>query len=211
MRTSISRLALLVLAPTLALTVLAAGNVRYKWRDAEGNLHYSDSLPAEAGIHGYDVVNAQGVLVKRVEPAMTSEEKAVAKAEADTERAEKSAAERQARNDQQLLAANPTEADLRDTQAQQIEMIDLQIKSVRTGLQSLERSLTDLLGRAADLERSESPVPEKLSNQISDLRRKVDAQYALLERNNTEREKTIQGFDAETKRYRALKEKYKQH
>jgi acyl transferase domain-containing protein len=211
MRSSITRLALLLLAPTLALSVLAAGNVRYKWRDAEGNLHYSDSLPAEAGVHGYDVINAQGVLVKRVEPAMTAEEKAVAKAEAAQERAEKDATERQLRNDQQLLAANPTEADLRKTQAQQIEMIDLQIKSVQTGLQSLERSLTDLLGRAADLERSETAVPERLNTQISDLRGKINAQYALLERSKAERAKTLQGFDAEVERYRALQEKYKQH
>lgn len=211
MRITKSRLVLLVLAPMLAFTVLAAGNVRYKWRDAEGNLHYSDSLPPEAGTYGYDVVNAQGVLVKRVPPAMSAEEKSVAKAEAAADRAKKDAAERQARHDQQLLAANPTEADLRNTQAQQIEMIDLQIKSVQTGLQSLERSLTELLGRAADLERSETAVPERLTNQISDLRRKIDSQYALLERNKSEREKALAGFEAETERYRALKEKYKQH
>lgn len=211
MRTSISRLFLFLLASTLALTVLAAGNVRYKWRDAEGNLHYSDSLPAEAGIHGYDVVNAQGILVKRVDPAMTAEERTVAKTAADAERAKKDAEERQSRNDQQLLAANPTEADLRKSQTQQIEMLDLQIKSVQTGLQSLERSLTDLLGRAADLERSESAVPEKLSSQISELRGKINTQYALLERNKVAREKTIEGFDAEVARYRALQEKYKQH
>lgn len=211
MRNLISRLVLLLLASTLALSALAAGNVRYKWRDAEGNLHYSDSLPAEAGVYGYDVINAQGVLVKRVEPAMTAEERAIAKTAADAERARKDAAERQSRDDQQLLAANPTEADLRKTQAQQTEMIDLQIKSVQTGLQSLERSLTDLLGRAADLERSETAVPEKLSSQISELRRKINSQYALLERNKSEREKTIQGFDAEMARYRTLQEKYKQH
>lgn len=211
MRITIPRTVLLLLAPALALTVMAAGNTRYKWRDAEGNLHYSDSLPANAGVHGYDVINAQGVLIKRVEPAMTADEKAVAKAEAREAQTRKDADERQSRNDQQLLAANPTEADLRNTQTQQIEMLDLQIKSVQTSLQSLERSLTDLLGRAADLERSETAVPARLTAQISDLRTKVDTQYALLERNKAEREKTLQGFEAELERYRALKEKYKQH
>ncbi|MGB0134976.1 DUF4124 domain-containing protein [Dokdonella sp.] len=211
MQTSISRLVLLLIAPTLAFAVLAAGSVRYKWRDAEGNLHYSDSLPANAGVHGYDVINGQGILVKRVEPAMTAEEKAVAKAEAQEERARLDATERQSRDDMQLLAANPTEADLRKTQSQRIEMIDLQIKSVQTGLQSLERSLTDLLGRAADLERSETAVPERLTSQIGDLRKKVDSQYALLERSKAERESALAGFAAEVERYLALKEKYNQH
>jgi hypothetical protein len=43
------------------------------------------------------------------------------------------------------------------------------------------------------------------------LRGKINAQYALLERSKAERAKTLQGFDAEVERYRALQEKYKQH
>ena len=57
---------ILILAATLAFGATAsAETLRYKWRDAEGNLHYSDSLPSNAGVLGYDVVNSQGILVKR--------------------------------------------------------------------------------------------------------------------------------------------------
>ena len=205
------RLSLILFASVSAVSVLAAGNVRYKWRDAEGNLHYSDSLPADANVYGYEVVSGQGIVVKRVPPAMTPEQRAAASSQAAAERSAKDEADRQAREDQQLLAANPTEQDLKSSQQQQIEMIDLQIRSLQTGLQSLERNLTDLLGRAADLERDGAPLPERLNSQIATVRSQMDAQHLQLDRQLAEREKTSHGFAEELARYQALREKYKQH
>ena len=48
------------------------GHTQYKWRDASGALHYSDSLPPEAAKSGYEVVNGQGLVIKRVERAKTA-------------------------------------------------------------------------------------------------------------------------------------------
>jgi hypothetical protein len=211
MRKPSLRLSIALILCIASVSALAAGAVRYKWRDAEGNLHYSDSLPADANVLGYDVVTGQGVLVKRVAPAMSPDERAAAKAREAETRSAQSEAERQMREDQQLLAANPTEADLLESQRQQIEMIDLQIKSLQTGLDSLERNLTELLGRAADHEREGNAVPVKLSKQIADVRSKVEAQHKRIERVAVERQKTTTGFSAELDRYRALREKYKQN
>ncbi|OJY96851.1 MAG: hypothetical protein BGP25_07815 [Lysobacterales bacterium 63-13] len=202
-------MSLILLASSVVISAFAAGNVRYKWRDADGNLHYSDSLPADANVYGYDIVSAQGIVVKHVPAAMTPEQRAAARIEAAEVRSAKDEAERQNREDQQLLAANPTEADLLNSQKQQIEMIDLSIKSLDTGLQSLERNLTDLLGRAADLERDNMAVPARLTAQIADVRSKINAQHTQMERRQAEREKTAQGFAEELDRYRALRDKYK--
>lgn len=211
MRKTTFGLILLTLASTLAVSVASAGSVRYKWRDTQGNLHYSDGLPADANALGYDIVNGQGVLIKRVPPAMSPDQRAAAKVEEATARSTEAEAERQSRDDQQLLAANPTEADLLNSQHQQIEMIDLQVKSLQTALQSLERTLTDLLGRAADQEREGKPVSAKLNTQIADVRSKIDGQHKQLSRQETEKETTTQGFSAEVEHYRALRERYKQH
>src|SRR5690606_35693993 len=85
----------------------AADHNRYKWRDAEGNLHYSDSLPAEAARLGYEIVNSQGIVVKRVQRAKTKDELAAAKVLAEREKAEREAAEVRARTDAQLLSGYP--------------------------------------------------------------------------------------------------------
>ena len=211
MRKSILGLILITFASTLVVSAAIAGSVRYKWRDTEGNLHYSDSLPADGNALGYDIVNGQGILIKRVAPAMSPDERAAAKVEASAARSAEAEAERQSRDDQQLLAANPTEADLLSSQKQQIEMIDMQVKSLQNALQSLERSLTDLLGRAAEQERDGKPVSAKLTSQIADVRSKIDDQHKQLSRQEAEKEKATQGFSAELARYRGLRERYKQH
>jgi hypothetical protein len=207
MRRSVSRLIPIAVLAFATTSVLAAGNVRYKWRDAQGNLHYSDALPAEAGVYGYEVIGNQGVVIKRVEPAKSPEALAAAKAEAAQQRRLQEEAERQRREDQQLLAANPTENDLIRSQQQQLAMIEQNITSARVGLQSQERSLADLLGRAAEFERTEKPIPAKLNEQIGATRKLIEAQHALIDRRISEREAARASFATELDRYRALVEK----
>jgi hypothetical protein len=181
------------------------GHNRFKWTDAEGNLHYSDVLPAEAGKYGYDVVNAQGIVVKHVERAKTAEEKAAAKAELAKAAAAKDAAERRVHTDQQMLAAYPTEDDLKRAQRHQSEMIDQNLSSARISLQSREKSLAELLGHAAELESSGKAVPPALAQRIGDMRKEVEDQRAYIARKESERDATVARFDEELAHYRELR------
>ncbi len=146
-----------VLALLLAGVASAADTAkhnRYKWTDAEGNLHYSDALPAEAVKYGYEIVSPQGVVIKHVDRAKTAEERTAAKAEIAKAQAAKDAEETRVRTDQQMLAAYPTEEDLKRAQHQQSEMLETNLTSARISLQSQEKSLAELLGHAAELDSS---------------------------------------------------------
>ena len=44
-----------------------ASSVQYRWRDAQGLAHYSDSLSSDAIANGYDVVNSQGLVMRHVD------------------------------------------------------------------------------------------------------------------------------------------------
>jgi hypothetical protein len=68
---------------------------RFKWKDAQGNLHIEDSIPPADSKLGYDIVNAQGILVRHVERQKTPEELAQAKVEAEKLEAAKKAASQQ--------------------------------------------------------------------------------------------------------------------
>lgn len=201
-----------VLALVIAAPAFAAGSgpaqphQRYKWTDAEGNLHYSDALPPEAAKYGYEVVNAQGVVVKHVDRAKTAEEKAAAKAEIAKAQAAKDTAEARARTDKQLLAAYPTEDDLKRAQHQQTEMMDQNLNSARISLQSQEKSLAELLGHAAEVEANGKPVPANLAKKIADMRKQVDEQRTYIARKQKERDDTVAHFDEDLAHYRGLKE-----
>jgi len=60
----------------------SGGHNRYKWRDGAGNLQYGDVLPSDVAKLGYEVVNSQGIVVKRVERAKSAAEAKEAKAAA---------------------------------------------------------------------------------------------------------------------------------
>lgn len=199
-----------VLALVIAAEALAAGgssqpHQRYKWTDAEGNLHYSDALPPEAVKFGYEVVNPQGVVIKHVDRAKTAEEKAAAKAEIARAQAAKDSAEARARNDKQLLAAYPTEDDLKRAQHQQTEMMDQNLNSARISLQSQEKSLAELLGHAAELDANGKPVPANLAKKIADMRKQVEEQRTYIARKQGERDDTVAHFDEDLAHYRGLK------
>ena len=85
---------------TLPQLVAAATNpagigTRYKWKDAQGGAHFSDTLPPEALQMGYDVVDAQGLVIRHVDrPRTVEERKADAAAVAAREEAKQRAAEK---------------------------------------------------------------------------------------------------------------------
>lgn len=200
-----------VLALVIAVPAWAAGgpsqpHQRYKWTDAEGNLHYTDALPPEAVKYGYEIVNPQGVVIKRVDRAKTAEEKAAAKAELAKAQAAKDSAEARARNDKQLLAAYPTEDDLKRAQHQQTEMMDQNLNSARISQQSQEKSLAELLGHAAELDANGKPVPAILAKKIADMRKQVEEQRTYIARKQKERDDTVGHFDEDLAHYRSLKE-----
>jgi hypothetical protein len=201
----------LVLALVIAGPAWAAGSgsqphQRYKWTDGEGNLHYSDALPPEAVRYGYEIVNPQGVVIKHVDRPKTAEERAAAKAEIAKAQAAKDSADARVRNDKQMLAAYPTEDDLKRAQHQQADMMETNLTSARVSLQSQEKSLAELLGHAADLDANGKPIPAILTKKIADLRKQVDEQRTYIGRKQKERDDTIAHFDDDLAHYRSLKE-----
>jgi len=207
MHTSLVR-AIVALAATgiLAAPVLAQGT-RYKWRDAEGNLHYSDSVPPEATRLGYEVVNQQGVVIRRVERAKTEAELAAAKATADKLADEKRKADDAARNDAQMLAAYPSEEDLRKSLQAQIDLITQNIQATEVGIASQEKSLAERLVHAAEQERNGKPVPAVVQNQINTLRSGLADQKAFLDRRIADRATMERQLTADIEKYRALKQR----
>lgn len=207
---SLPRLLSAVLVAAVSANACAANvgdHNRFKWHDAAGNLHYSDALPAEAAKLGYDVVNPQGLVVKRVERAKTTDELNAAKAAMAKAQVEQNAADAHARADQQLLTGYPAESDLKRAQQQKLEMLDQQVVAAQISLRSQEQLLADLLNRAAEAERTGKALPTAQAAQLAKARKQVDAQRLTLEHRQAEHDNAGAQFEAETARYRELKAK----
>jgi hypothetical protein len=193
------------LATVLTAHAQKATGIRYHWRDGKGLSHYSDSLTAEAIKYGYDLVNDKGYVVSHVERQLSPEERAAAEKLAAEQAAQRHAEEARRRADLQMLNAYGEEAELKQAQQAELSSLDQQISTTRLNLRSQEKTLADLLGRAADLERAKEQVPKALTDRIADQRNVVAGQRAALQRQQDHRDAAEKDAAQQLEHYRALK------
>lgn len=199
---------LLTVAIAIAFVVLATSaqaQNRYKWRDAAGQVHYSDTLTRDAMQGGYELVNKDGITIRRVGRQLTAQERAVAQKAAAQVRLDQEATAARERNDQQLLAAFATEKELLTTQHLALAQLDQSIQAARDGLQTQESSLAELLGRADDAQHRDNKVPMRLGDQIKALRAQLETQREFLDRRERERVTMAAEQSEQLKHYRELK------
>lgn len=197
---------LLILIGLLSSIALAqsVGHVKYKWKDAQGGLHFSDALPPEAVKIGYDIVNAQGIVIKHVGRAKTPEEQKIAQAEAQHQQETQRQVEQQTRNDQQMLAAYATVDEMAKAHQAQLDAIDQSIHSAQTGIDNEEHTLADLLARAGELEHSNQSVPLTLTKHITTLRNSLNEHNTFIARRQTEKVELAKKFETQQQHYRDL-------
>ncbi|MDW2983157.1 MAG: DUF4124 domain-containing protein [Rhodanobacter sp.] len=201
---------LLVIAAVALLAGLSVhaqntGNVRYKWYDGQGLVHFSDSLTVEAMKYGYDLVNDRGMVVQRVPRQLNAAERAAANKLAAEQAASQRAAQERANADAQMLAAYPDEESYRISLQQALDTIDQQIHTTRINLRSQEKALTDLLARAAELENAKNPVPKFLVDSIAQQRNVVGTLRDTLRRQQTLRSDTMQQQVGQLAHYREVR------
>ncbi len=211
MRSIAASLLVLTLASCIVASAATTTNEkrnRYKWTDAQGNLHYDDALPTEALQFGYDVVNGQGIIVKHVDRAKTNEELKADKEASDKATAAKRTSDTQLKNDQQLLAAYPNESDLVSSQRAQIDTLDQSVHATEVSLKNQEKSLSEMLSNAADLDRTGKPVPASLQQQIDSLRVNVEHQKTYIANKQAEKEADEKKFETELAHYREVQARH---
>jgi hypothetical protein len=178
---------------------------RYRWRDPSGHSYFSDSLTPEAMKAGYDVVNAQGMVVRHVERQLTADERVAARKVADQQAAALQAQQQRQREDAQMLNAYPNEAAFAAAKNAELDNFEQAARTTRINLQGQEKALADLLSRAGDLERAKQPVPKYLNDRIADQRNTVSTLRATLQRQLAAKETARASTDGQLRHYRELK------
>lgn len=180
----------------------------YRWKDASGVVHFSDTIPSSALAGGYDIVDTQGMVVRHVDRELTPAERRAAAAVAARDAAARRAARQLQLEDSRMLAAYPTDKDLQQSQQAQLQQIQADITSLETNLRSQEDSLTELLAHAADLEHAGQPIPPYVNKRIAEQRRSVNDERAALVQRHTDFANAQMRFAAQLERYRALRVKF---
>jgi hypothetical protein len=142
----------------------------YRWTDANGEQHISDTLPPEAVRQERDEISAQsGRTTRTVARELTPEERAAY--EADKARAEDEAERlaQQQRNEEAMLSSYLTEADLKRAYDERIGLLKQTLESTDVSLSELRKGLAVMLGDASLSELQNKQVNENRVSKIREL------------------------------------------
>ena len=201
--------ALHALVPLLLLGLLsgpADAQKLYKWVDANGQVHYGDSVPPEYANQDRDVLNQRGVAVGREEGAETPAE---AQAREEREKRDK-AAQEQAQHDRMLLQTYQNVDEIEMLRMRRIELIDSQIALQEQSLANLKARHAEQLQRAsrfqpANKDPKAPPMPEGMADDIARAQSDIRTQEINLDKRRKERANVNAQFDADVARFKELR------
>jgi hypothetical protein len=142
---------------------------------------------------GYDVLDDQGRLLRRIPPAPTAEER---------ERINQAKA--QANSDTQLLRLYSSVEDVDRARERKLGELDGAIAAARGNLQSLRTQQANFQGQAAELERAGQVVPESLVVQIGNIKAEQVSLLKDIARFEEVRKQADGGFSADRARLALL-------
>jgi hypothetical protein len=145
----------------------------YKWVDDDGVTHYGDSIPPNHSTSQYSILNEQGVEIKVVGGALSSEDRQQLKAQAE---AEEKAREEQATaviRDRVLLSTYLSVDEIEALRDRRVELVRAQIQVTKLYLNNLRSKLERLEQEAQRHSQQNTgpkaqPLDEKLARELAD-------------------------------------------
>lgn len=198
-------LATIVLAAVLGSSLAHA--YTYRYTDENGRMVISNTVPQDAVKRGYEILNQQGRVIRKVAPALTEEEIAARAARKQRDKELKE----QRRQDARLLERFTGPDSAVRAMHRKIEELSSLIQLKRGSISVLENQLRSEQSRAADMERQGREVPEgvlqkidRLEQQISELESEVASQQAGIDQTRREFLKDIRRLEQITDKKRTL-------
>lgn len=209
----ISPILLSVLLLIAALCVVfnpANAGALYKWIDEDGQIRYSDRLPAAQSKRKHHQLNSQGVVLSTKEAAKSEAElaaEAAAKRKLEAEQATQAKLdEEQNKKDQVLLLTFSNEKELGMARDDRVEVLDSVINLISKSIAATQQALDELQASADEIYLSKGQeVPGGLAQKIEHFSRKKDSRRAQLDSKMLEKEKINEQYEIDLARYRLLK------
>lgn len=179
------------------------------WTNSDGVRECGDTVPPEYAQEPHEMLNSQGIMVKRIEGSRSREEieaeqqARIAEAEAarEAERAARIAAE----SDRILLSTYNSVEDLELARDGQLDHIESQIRMTEARIRKLQETIDQRVVEAARIERQGKAPPKVLTDEIDQLRNQIDESHAFISSKGTEFDSVTAQFDADIQRYRLLR------
>lgn len=185
----------------LAVAVLPAQAKMYKWVDAQGKVHYTDTLPPSSASQGNAELSKTGNVVKKTESAEERQKRLAAEAQA-AER--KKLADEQARKDRALLSTYTSEKEIDLARDRALEHHKLAINSAQSRLKQLEPRRQELVKKIQAATKDGKPAPVHLKEQRTAMVAEIEETRRIVKVNEDALVAVRERYEAEKLRFREL-------
>lgn len=197
--------AVALLVPFVAVAGTQGTKV-YRWVDADGVVHYGDSIPAEYAEFPKEVLNDRAVTIGNLDGKKTEEQKEAERIE--TER--RVAQELQQRADQALLATYLTVEEILLHRDRRVELFQAQSRVTELYLSNLTNRLATLRSDASKYQPysddTDAPmIPEELAKDLRLTKETIDRHERNLKKFQSDEKQIIERFDGDISRFKILK------
>ena len=188
----------------------ASAAALYKWIDENGQIRYSDRLPAGQSKKKHQQLSTQGVVLSTTEEAKSDEVLALeaeAKRKLENQQA-KEAAVKQAQYDKDrvLLLTFSNEGELSLARDSRLDVLDSVIQLINKSIASTVHKLDDLQQTADNNYTSQGKdIPGGLAQKIEHFTRKIENRATQLQSKQNDKNKINEQYDIDLARFRLLK------
>ena len=200
-RTALCAVAALLVTPPLAH---AQPSEQYTYRciGKDGKKYYGQTIPAECLGKPLELINKQGLVVKRIDPAGDEKARLAKEAEAEKKRELEAARQDALRRNRALLATYTSEQDIEEAR-------NRDLRNHQNGIEEVERRIADIKKRQVQFDKelalfndaAKGGPPPRLKEEITNAEIDLKAQQSLLEAKKKEAANINARYDEDKRRY----------
>jgi hypothetical protein len=202
-RTAILTAAALILAPLAAHAQRSNEQYTYRCTGKDGKKYYGQTIPQTCFGQPLELINKQGLMVKRIDPEGDEKARLAKEAEAEKKR-ELEAAQREAnRRHHALLATYTSEKDIEESRKRDLA-------NHQRGVQEVESRIGEIKRRQAQYQKElalfqetgNGAPPARLQQEITNAEIDLKAQQSLLDAKKRDAANINARYDEDRRRYR---------
>ena len=187
----------------IASLPLAADAQSYRCVGKDGKKYYGQSIPPQCLGQPVELLNAQGMVVQRIDPHASADERAKKEAEEAERKKREILSKEQGRRDRALLATYTSEKDIETARARALKDNEAAVKEIEKRVEALGKRRTDLI-KELDFFQGKNKSPAKLEQDIKNTEIDLKAQEGLLAAKRKEVDLINGKYDDDKKRYTEL-------
>jgi len=196
----------IMMAALVIVPLAAQAQMTYRCTGADGKRYYGSTIPMQCMGHPVEQLNAQGLLVRRIDPEGEQKEREAKAAAAAKAKEEENATREESRRNRALLATYTSERDIEAARARALEDNHSAVQQVETRIDALKKRRA---GYDKELEfyqdkKGNTKPPAKLLEDIDSVDGDIKVQQGLLAAKKKEVELINAKYDDDKRRYLEL-------